>query len=772
MADFKVSPSVGDEIAKGSTRYRFDGLGWSPVSRSSVAGSLAVTQIQWFYLLSAGQTLITGADLDGKTLSYSTSSQDEILVYLNGIRIRKGASQDYVLTSGSVLTLTDAGAAGDEIEIIQRARFASADYYEKSEIDTSLAGKIDDAQVLTNVPSGAVFTDTTYSHPSTHSVSEISGLQGLLDGKTTESYVDGKITDVVGAAPAALNTLQELGDALGDDANFAGSMTTALAGKVDDGQVLTNVPSGALFTDTNTVYDDTAIQAAVTLNTAKVSNVNHPLVEKAVPSNALFTDTNTTYSVGDGGLTQKNFTTADNTKLDGIATNANNYSHPVEHTSDELSSATSLPTTRPALLMDFGNSKHIDSRFIFTRSSSGSFVGEDGLIHYASSNTPRFDHDPSTRESLGLMIETARSNKILNSDLKSNWSVASGDSFGEVNGVYNPDGTVARGYVLGTTNTHHRLYRTVTLTSASNHTFSCFFKRGTGTYNQYVEIEVSGNFINHHAVTFDLQDMVHTSTGSTNVATQIFMEDYGNGWIRCGFTATPGSTLTGNVWFGFPTNASSMDHSMVGDNTLGMYMWGAQVEQDKYHTSYIPTTTSAATRSQDVANALYSSLHIKSDVSSVSVIADGRIRWSDNNTTNYYVWDSHPLSGSNKYFGLRVGGSNGSFLFQQRNATGYPAVGLGQDLGTNNQVYDFKTATSMNHTEERMMMVVNKENGGVWSGVLSGSHTSTNQNLNTSTMHKIQLGGGGQPGRALWIKKFAIYETELSQDTLTSLVQL
>ena len=34
------------------------------------------------------------------------------------------------------------------------------------------------------------------------------------------------------------------------------------------------------------------------------------------------TDTNTTYSVGDGGLTQKNFTTADNTKLDGIATSA------------------------------------------------------------------------------------------------------------------------------------------------------------------------------------------------------------------------------------------------------------------------------------------------------------------------------------------------------------------------------------------------------------------------------------------------------------------
>ena len=208
MSDFKTTPSVGDEIAKGRSRYRFDGVGWSPVARSSVAGSLVVTQIQWFYLLSAGQTEITGVDLGGKTLSYSTSGQDEILVYLNGIRIRKGSSQDYVLTSGSVLTLTDAGAAGDEIEIIQRARFASADYYEKSEIDTSLAGKVDDSQVLTNVPSGA-----------------------------------------------------------------------------------------------------------------------------------LFTDTNTTYSVGDGGLSEKNFTSADNTKLDGIDTSANNYSHPGTHPASMLTGA-------------------------------------------------------------------------------------------------------------------------------------------------------------------------------------------------------------------------------------------------------------------------------------------------------------------------------------------------------------------------------------------------------------------------------------------------
>jgi len=43
---------------------------------------------------------------------------------------------------------------------------------------------------------------------------------------------------------------------------------TALDGKVDDSQVLTNVPANAVFTDT--VYDDTAIQQEVDLNTAKI----------------------------------------------------------------------------------------------------------------------------------------------------------------------------------------------------------------------------------------------------------------------------------------------------------------------------------------------------------------------------------------------------------------------------------------------------------------------------------------------------------------------
>lgn len=51
----------------------------------------------------------------------------------------------------------------------------------------------------------------------------------------TASEVDARIALVVDAAPAALDTLNEIAAALGDDADFAGTITGQLAGKADTG---------------------------------------------------------------------------------------------------------------------------------------------------------------------------------------------------------------------------------------------------------------------------------------------------------------------------------------------------------------------------------------------------------------------------------------------------------------------------------------------------------------------------------------------------------
>ena len=57
----------------------------------------------------------------------------------------------------------------------------------------------------------------------------------------THGYVTTAISDVIGAAPAALDTLKELADALGSDANYAATITTSLGGKMSKASNLSDV---------------------------------------------------------------------------------------------------------------------------------------------------------------------------------------------------------------------------------------------------------------------------------------------------------------------------------------------------------------------------------------------------------------------------------------------------------------------------------------------------------------------------------------------------
>jgi hypothetical protein len=63
------------------------------------------------------------------------------------------------------------------------------------------------------------------------------------------------------------------------------------------------------------------------------------------------------------------------------------------------------PTVRPTLNLDFAKTKTLDPRVTFTRASTATFVGANGLIQTAASGAARFDHNPTTGESLGLLVE-------------------------------------------------------------------------------------------------------------------------------------------------------------------------------------------------------------------------------------------------------------------------------------------------------------------------------------------------------------------------------
>ena len=62
---------------------------------------------------------------------------------------------------------------------------------------------------------------------------ELAEIITAMAGKATASDIDTRINALIGAAPTALDTLVEIADALNNDPDFAATMTSQLAGKVD-----------------------------------------------------------------------------------------------------------------------------------------------------------------------------------------------------------------------------------------------------------------------------------------------------------------------------------------------------------------------------------------------------------------------------------------------------------------------------------------------------------------------------------------------------------
>ena len=132
-----------------------------------------------------------------------------------------------------------------------------------------------------------------------------------------------------------------------------------LAGKVDDSQVLTNVPSGAVFTDT-------------------------------------------TYTVGDGGLTEINFTTALNTKLgdldQGVATTD----------SPTFADVTAVGIVDVGNVLRVGaNNSEMGNHYFRFKSTAHAYFDHSALgknIIFRTSDATAFDSSPMTVTKDGITV--------------------------------------------------------------------------------------------------------------------------------------------------------------------------------------------------------------------------------------------------------------------------------------------------------------------------------------------------------------------------------
>ena len=258
----------------------------------------------------------------------------------------------------------------------------------------------------------------------------------------------------------------------------------------------------------------------------------------------------------------------------------------------------------PSLDLRFAESKTLNdymtgqqliafSRPVGADQSPGTYVDENGIIQLSSADQPRFDHNPTTGESLGLLIEESRTNYVNNSTTLSlatlNGGTGVAPQVGTVTTV-GPDGVSAsitrsqldRG--TGNTSNDYSLVGFTPTTPSANYSQSIWLK--SNDTNNYIILmyDAGGGKGNEFTVTPEWQR---------------FTLDASTSYKNSGDAATTSPSLIVGLRNG--PNSTNYYTGTTNSQTADILLWGPQIENGTFVTSYIPTDGTTVTRAADVS---------------------------------------------------------------------------------------------------------------------------------------------------------------------------
>jgi hypothetical protein len=243
----------------------------------------------------------------------------------------------------------------------------------------------------------------------------------------------------------------------------------------------------------------------------------------------------------------------------------------------------------------------------FTRASDGTFVGSNGLIQTAGTNVPRFDHNPLTGESLGLLVEEQRTNSIRNNTMAG--AVAGSPGTAPTNWIASTTAAGVSREIIGTGTENGITYIDIKVSGTT--TSSLFFvirfegaqvvaaaNGQTWTTSSYIKV-VGGSLANL-LLRFGINGNDSTGSG-VQFPTNSTISPTGASLISQRFANT--GTFS-NASVAFVQNYLQIEAASGVAIDITLRIGLPQLEQGAFATSVIPTSTTAVTRSASVADVI------------------------------------------------------------------------------------------------------------------------------------------------------------------------
>ena len=214
---------------------------------------------------------------------------------------------------------------------------------------------------------------------------------------------------------------------------------------------------------------------------------------------------------------------------------------------------------------------------------TGASTAQAGILE----DMPRLDYSGGAT-CPSLKLEPQRTNLIAQSEyFGAKWTLIQSV---KSDGVLSPSGELTAVTItddgLGGSSSNVRIQAdNFTISASTKYTFSAYVKANPNTIIKVItrnDDALRGGTFNISTLTFTAEQ--GTETGN--------VKDFGNGFYRISTTWTSGSDTSIGIGIGFP--------NVTRDGTNSFTLWGAQMEEASYASSYIPTYGSAVTRNQDL----------------------------------------------------------------------------------------------------------------------------------------------------------------------------